>query len=131
MKALSIRQPWAWLILNAGKDIENRDWRTGYRGRILIHAGRGMTRDEYLNGINTLAEAKLARPSITVTMPNPEDLQRGGIVGEVSIVNCVRASDSPWFFGEFGLVLKDPQPLPFRQFKGRLGFFEVADADQA
>ena len=28
MKALSIRQPWAWAILHAGKDIENRDWRT-------------------------------------------------------------------------------------------------------
>ena len=31
--ALSIRQPWAWLIVNGYKDIENRDWKTHYRGR--------------------------------------------------------------------------------------------------
>jgi hypothetical protein len=46
MKALSIRQPWAWLILNAGKDIENRDWLTRFRGPFLIHASKGMTRAE-------------------------------------------------------------------------------------
>ena len=44
---LSIRQPWAWLILNAGKDIENREWPTRFRGRVLIHASKGMTHDEW------------------------------------------------------------------------------------
>lgn len=43
MKALSIRQPWAWLILHGGKDIENRSWNTNFRGRFLIHAAAGMT----------------------------------------------------------------------------------------
>jgi hypothetical protein len=33
--ALSIRQPWAWLICHAGKNIENRPWRTQFRGRFL------------------------------------------------------------------------------------------------
>ena len=47
LPALSIRQPWAWMILNAGKDIENRSWQTDYRGRFLIHAAKGMTQDEY------------------------------------------------------------------------------------
>lgn len=47
MKALSIRQPWAWAILNADKDIENRDWRTNFRGRIAVHAAKTMTRDDY------------------------------------------------------------------------------------
>jgi hypothetical protein len=56
MKALSIRQPWAWLILNAGKDIENRDWPTHFRGRFLIHASKGMTHDEYEGGLDTLYE---------------------------------------------------------------------------
>ncbi len=40
MKALSIRQPWAWLIANGYKDIENRSWRTNFRGEFLIHAGK-------------------------------------------------------------------------------------------
>lgn len=38
MKALSIRQPWAWLILHGGKDMENRSRRTHMRGRICVHA---------------------------------------------------------------------------------------------
>ena len=38
MKALSVRQPWAWAIAAAGKDVENRTWRTDYRGLIAIHA---------------------------------------------------------------------------------------------
>ena len=46
MIALSIRQPCASLILKAGKDIENRCWPTKVRGRILIHAANGCTRDE-------------------------------------------------------------------------------------
>jgi hypothetical protein len=38
IKALSIRQPWAWLIVQGDKDIENRS--TTYRRRVLIHAGK-------------------------------------------------------------------------------------------
>jgi len=120
MLALSIRQPWAWLILYAGKDIENRDWPAKYRGPFLIHASKGMTRDEYENGVNTLEEI---RPSLV--LPPFEDLPRGGIVGSAVLADCVRESDSPWFFGEFGFVLRDATPLPFRPYKGALGFFQV------
>lgn len=120
MIALSIRQPWAWLILHAGKDIENRDWPTKYRGPLLIHAGKGMTRDEYENGVLTLEEI---RPNLA--LPPFEELQRGGIVGSAVLVDCVRESDSPWFFGEFGFVLRDATPLSFRPYKGALGFFAV------
>jgi len=38
MKAISLQQPWAWAILHAGKDVENRRWNTRYRGPIAIHA---------------------------------------------------------------------------------------------
>ncbi|WP_229215634.1 ASCH domain-containing protein [Duganella sp. CY15W] len=41
MKALSIRQPWAWLIVNGYKDIENRSWSTNVRGKVLVHASKG------------------------------------------------------------------------------------------
>lgn len=126
--ALSIRQPWAWLILNAGKDIENREWSTRFRGRVLIHAGKGMTRDEYEGALDTMdcVEHFNGKP-IGVTLPPFEALERGGIVGSVEIVDCVdeRAALSPWFFGRYGFVLRDPQPLPFRPYKGSLGFFKV------
>ncbi len=39
MKALSVRQPFAWAIVHGGKDVENRSWATSYRGPVLIHAG--------------------------------------------------------------------------------------------
>ena len=38
MKVLSVRQPWAWLIVAGYKDIENRTWSTPYRGELAIHA---------------------------------------------------------------------------------------------
>lgn len=118
MKALSIRQPWAWLILNGHKDIENRCWKTYFRGRILVHASKGMTRDEYAIG-QVMAEEQ------GVELPAFGDLERGGIVGEVEIVDCVVEDASPWFFGEYGFVLKGARAVAFRECRGRLGFFEV------
>jgi len=117
--ALSIRQPWAWAILNAGKTIENRDWRTNRRGPIAIHAGKGMPFADYRDCLDTLA---MIRPDLD--LPGIDELQRGGIVGVATIVDCVYASDSPWFFGTFGLVLADIRPVPFIPVRGELGFFK-------
>lgn len=115
--ALSIRQPWAWLILHGGKDIENRNWPTRFRGRIYVHAGKGMTREEY-------EDAEWTAEENGVKLPPFEALERGGIVGEVDIVDCVTRSESPWFFGDYGFVLRNAQPLPFRPCRGALGFFD-------
>jgi len=38
MKTLSVKQPWAYLLCAGIKDIENRTWKTNYRGRVFIHA---------------------------------------------------------------------------------------------
>lgn len=40
VRALTVRQPWAWAIAHAGKDVENRWWATRWRGQLLIHAGK-------------------------------------------------------------------------------------------
>ncbi len=120
MKALSIRQPWAWAILNAGKRIENRSWAASFRGPFLIHAAQGCTLMEY-------EEARRWGPMVPHTLPRWKGLVRGGIVGRARIVDCVTESDSPWFVGPFGFVLEDVEPLPFALFKGSLGFFEVPD----
>lgn len=126
MRALSIRQPWAWLILHGGKDIENRTWRTGVRGRVLIHAGKGMSRAEYENVAEWLAmEVKnwSVQPASPIELPPFGDLERGGLVGEVEITGCVSYSHSPWFCGPFGFVLSNAKPLPFQPCRGELGFF--------
>lgn len=62
-----------------------------------------------------------------IAIPAFGDLERGGIVGEVEIVDCVQASESPWFFGPWGFVLRNPKPLPFRPWGGTLGFFHVEE----
>jgi hypothetical protein len=127
--ALSIRQPWCWAILHAGKDVENRDWSTRVRGRVLIHAAKGMTQDEWADCFDVCRLAsRLGKNEITQRFPSHKKLERGGIVGSVEIVDCVERSESPWFFGRYGFVLRDPQPLLFLPCKGRLGFFEVDEA---
>lgn len=120
MLALSIRQPWALLILKAGKDIENRCWPTKVRGRILIHAAKGCTRYELEDALDFAEEACGTRYSVDL-----KTIERGGIIGSVEIVDCVSKSDSPWFMGDYGFVLRNPQPLPFVPLKGQLGFFDV------
>lgn len=123
MRALSIRQPWPWAILFASKSVENRDWRTTYRGRILLHASKGCTREEY-------DEARaffVGRVGLDIgSIPRLEDLPRGAIVGAVTLSGVVSESDSPWFVGRFGFVLRDPvaliDPVPCR---GDRGIFEV------
>jgi len=119
VKALSIRQPWAWLIVNGHKDIENRSWLTHYRGPLLIHASKGITGAEYDFALEHAYEVA------GVTLPLFDELERGGIVGRVDLVDCVDQDPSPWFFGKFGFVLKNAKTLPFQPFTGKLGFFEV------
>lgn len=125
MRALSIRQPWAWLIMHAGKDIENRTWPTSVRGRVLIHAAKGMTIDEWSDAWEFAGPAsrQLGRDADLTA----NTVERGGIVGSVEIVDCVSASGSRWFCGPFGFVLRNPLPLPFMPYRGALQFFEVPD----
>lgn len=121
-RALSVRQPWAWAIIHAGKDIENRSWQAvshllNLRGEIALHASSFMAKHEYENAAAFMA-------SIGVECPPAIDLQRGGIVGVVEIVDVVKESLSPWFFGPRGLVLANASPRDFIPVKGCLGFFD-------
>jgi hypothetical protein len=123
MKAISIRQPWAWAILHAGKDIENRDWPTRFRGTVAIHAAKGMERYEYNEFCELQANIFAAGFGSDVIVPAFDSLPRGSIVGVVDIVDCVTRSGSPWFFGEYGFVLANSralvEPVPCR---GALSF---------
>jgi len=122
--AFSIRQPWAWLIVNGHKDVENRSWWCGRRGPVLIHAGKTMTKDDYaacmifIAGIAPQLSGNWRVPAYDILRQ-----QCGGIVGEAEIVDCVTRSTSPWFVGEYGFVMRNTKPLPFRACKGALGFF--------
>ncbi len=141
MKAISIRQPWAYAILHLGKSIENRTWSTAYRGLILIHAAKSCTRQEWADFHNSVHEgtAPFADAALAELaggfVPELSDMPRGGIVGRARIVGCVHQSethllargDKPWFCGPYGLTLDNIEPLPFRPYRGALGLFEVPD----
>lgn len=124
MKALSIRQPWAWLILHAGKDVENRTWNTAHTGPLLIHAAKGMTPQEY-EACAKFCRAREMYFKRAFTFPDFRDLPCGGIVGQVTLLGCVRWHHSPWFTGGSGWLLRDPQPLTFLPWRGLPGLFEV------
>ena len=89
MHALSIRQPWARLIVNGYKDIESRNWRTKYRRPFLVHAGLKVEKEAY----DRVADCFGIQP------PPPSEIERGGIVGQSTILDCVENHDSTWFFG--------------------------------
>lgn len=118
-KALSIRQPWAWAILNAGKNIENRPRRFNYRGPICLHASLGGSGREYLQAMSDIYNLD----GTGIVTPTSDDVARGGIIGTAEIVDCVEQSDSPWFFGPYGLVLENIKPVEFVPVKGALGLF--------
>ena len=127
-RALSIRQPWAWAIVNAGKDIENRSWATKRRGPICIHAAKGCTNAEWEDAMSFVDRAVPASYAGMLgrraSANHSTDAQRGGIIATAEIVDCVDKHDSKWFMGPYGLVLANVQPVEFIPVKGALGFFD-------
>jgi hypothetical protein len=119
--ALSVRQPWAWAIVQGGKEIENRSLGAIRAGRmvpgtICLHAASGMRRDEYRYG-----QWRLARHG--VICPRPDDLVRGAIIGTVEVTGIVTQSARAWFGGEAGLTLAKPQAIDPIPARGALGYF--------
>lgn len=119
--ALSVRQPWADLIVWGYKDVENRSFRTHFRGTILIHASAAKPDP----GLVARVEATMHEHGI---LPKGEPYRPtcGGIVGMIDIVDSVTVSDSGWFEGPHGWVLD--RPVSFRQmipYKGAVGIFYV------
>ena len=101
IKALSIRAPWWWFILHGGKDIENRNWNTNYRGWIYIHASKRYSQRDVSTDIRDATHVMhQTRPHLN--MPNNHAFIKmfgGHLVGRAQIVDCVTESASPWFFG--------------------------------
>lgn len=121
MKVLSVRQPWAWLIVAGYKDVENRKWATSFRGKVYIHASKIFDR----TGLILITSGCMNINQDIRDAVCHESWTLGAIIGEVKIVDCVAQSDSPWFKGPYGFVLESPvlyeRPIPCR---GKLGFFE-------
>lgn len=123
LKALSIRQPWAWLIVNRYKTIENRNTLKNFTGDFLIHTGLQQDKKWLINSTE-----KLKKHIEEINFNHPPQIkgewESGGIIGHAKITGFVEKSDSPWFVGKYGLLIKDANPLPFTPCKGKLGFFK-------
>ncbi|WP_195654108.1 ASCH domain-containing protein [Bacteroides sp. 1001136B_160425_E2] len=130
MKAITIKQPWASLIVHGIKDIENRSWRTNFRGRVLIHAsgshGRKFSVD--LTDAQTKAAfAAIAKETMFGNMPF------GSIIGSVEIVDCVLNHPSIWADkGIYNWVLANPILFekPFENVKGKLSFWDYSGCNE-
>lgn len=126
--ALSVRQPWATLIVLGIKELEVRRWSTKRTGRIYIHAGKQI--DRRARGWKLVPEEHLALLDL-----------RGGLVGSVELIGCrtyrtgrefARDRQKHWNRTDWyvpprmhAFEFADPQTIPFEAVKGRLYFFEV------
>lgn len=121
--ALSVRQPWAWAIIYAGKDIENRSWQAvnhglRQRGRIAIHAAKGMTRDEYED---TVARLRVSQYKTTrAKEPRARTLAHHAADDSAPHqVFCIRATNAT----------ANEKINTFVPAVGQLGYFEWKEAD--
>lgn len=141
MKALTLWQPWAWAIVAAGKNVENRTWeppRDIIGERIAIHAGKTIDIESIL----------AMRNEMRINCPSPASLVRGAIVGTARVVGAIAVNggtcqynggvtleqssvlcDSHWFSGPIGWVLADVvrfhEPI---QCRGAQGLWELGPA---
>lgn len=120
MKAITIKQPWAHLICAGIKDVENRTWKTNYRGRVLVHAAstdfdfsKSMTSEYQRYYIKSVQ-----KPYI-----------HGAIIGSVCIVDCIKSIDDGFqlwgypycYHWKLANAKLFPEPIPC---KGKLSFWE-------
>jgi hypothetical protein len=129
--ALSIKQPWAALLVHGLKTIEVRRWPTARRGRVLIHAARVPDPREH--------GWRLVTPEMQETAH-----LSGGIIGAAELIDCLRyataetfetdrarhLNDPTWFRPPclYGFAFANMQALPFRRFPGNVRFFTVPAA---
>lgn len=131
MKALSVMDPWATLIMRYGKSTENRDYPTNYRGDLVIHASRRIDRNGWLalneahDGVDALNASTLAnahRERHELIMPT-------FALGLVELVGVDQLQYTKWDIpGMWHWRLRNPRPFktPFTM-KGQLSLFEVPD----
>jgi hypothetical protein len=132
-KAITVLQPWASAIAFAGKDVENRDWPTRYRGPLAIHAGARFSSDDLLvritkrtvcgRRIKTISEwidhgaTRLGLTSLHGELP------ASCVIAIAMMTACVSQSQSVWFGGTYGFQLDGVIPIEPFSMTGALGLW--------
>ena len=133
MKALTIRQPWAWAIARGHKPVENRSWTTPYRGPLAIHAGLRWD-DATLGALGVVVhrirqQGGAVPPSLRADLPYSGT---GRIVAVAELVDvCTRSMDGEpcdcglWAVpGEAHWQIRDARPIDGPEVRGRLGLWD-------
>lgn len=136
MKALTVKNPWAWAIVHAGKNVENRSLRTRHRGLLYIHASKAY--DSQALRFPAFSNLDL---DFDVTGEAKEGIDiRGMVIGTVDVTDCHHADEcamdndegrrvycSEWAMaGQHHWVLANPRAveIPF-EAKGMLGLWNL------
>lgn len=141
MKALSIKQPWASLIMAGRKEIEVRTWKTDYRGPLIIHAGKKIDREamDFFRGLNPVFDNRLGPPCKII---RNLEFPMGCILGKVNLMEICLMLPNAWrrwrplhcipdpyhtlyhaWWISNPIKLKNPIPC-----KGQLGLFNIDDS---
>lgn len=131
MKALSVLEPWASLIIQHGKNVENRTWRMAYRGPLVICASKriepGWNQDEWECLLESLGDQ---RPQALPDRFRDFQMLPGYALGVVGVTGCdLNMTGNRWeAAGQFHIRLTNSRPFarPFPQ-KGQLGMFDVSE----
>lgn len=121
MKAISIKQPWAWLIISGYKTVENRKWYTAHRGDILIHASKSK--------LDLERDIEIVRRRFGIGI-DPEKLVFGKVLAVADLIACTKEPAEPidryWHdAGCFAWCLRRIRPIEPFSIRGRLNLFEV------
>ena len=146
MKVLSIKQPWASLIVHGVKDIENRTWKTKFRGRVFIHASatpKLLDNDSLFTAPQLeVIFSRMSKDKVAAQWFK-EKFTTSAIIGEVDITDCIVNHPSIWaeksdpeLWDELGNQIYDrpiynwvlANPIlydePILNVKGKLSFWE-------
>jgi hypothetical protein len=130
MLAITVKQPWAEMLVRGAKVHEYRAWKTDYRGRLLIHAGRAYpTRSEMELFLEMLPGAN--KPSMYRAMEWVMQQGRGCIIGEVEIVGVreISAGHPGYRFGRYAWVTANAKKYDCPIWAvGKLGLWEYEKA---
>lgn len=138
MKVLSIRQPWADLIVLGIKKAEFRSWKSPYRGAVVIHASKQVEKDARLHFLRLLD-----RPWEWYVEKDVKEKLRGYLTYPrtgvaLGIGKLVEIAKSEYFYQELGFseesfawIFEDVRPLKIEvPLKGKLGLFSVRGEDE-
>jgi len=133
MLALTLKQPYAWMVIFGSKDIENRSWVNSVLQGLIdrqeefaIHAGLDCTKEYYRQAVEF---ARAQDPELEV--PKRQDLLLGALIGTVIPVRVYTPEDwtpqRPWHMpDQNGWQLQDRKPLVRAiAMRGRQGFWKL------